>query len=519
MKGRTFIKLPALAKYSKSKLQDESFEWVSIGVVQGRTPVKTSSNGKKFRILTIGDLKNITLSLFLFGDAFQSHENIPIGTMVIVLNAKVLPAKERSSFALSVFNGGQMVKLGVSKDLAICKGVRKSDGKKCSMAIDARTGKYCEYHVAAQFKRVAAGRMDLAGSSGVLGRGAPKNKKRQNNFFGIQRRNLSEGTYNRFGGAQHGSKGGNLIVGQRGNVLASRPTHGQRFDAQRKKFKANLEQSIEANGMQRMGVGQRNMARMLGIGSNHHLDRKNAVASRQPQLRRPGDLFRGKTTMTAREAYAAKVKAAGVKFQKADPNDSEGLRKELKRTKEQAVRAGIAPKKRGVLGNKRPRGEKEEAERRKRREEILSKKSKHAGLGDDLRKNEMERQLDLLAEKEAMVKKMAEQKEMEVTAYCCVDCGYLLERAHTSCVRDGHACHEIKATKRFFKCTGCGRRESTLGAKIYKKTCMRCKGTSWRLDSLSGVATEAKRKKFDITKDSRASEKSSYLTGRYYADR
>ena len=31
---------------------------------------------------------------------------------------------------------------------------------------------YCEYHVAAQFKRVAAGRMDLAGSSGVLGRGA-----------------------------------------------------------------------------------------------------------------------------------------------------------------------------------------------------------------------------------------------------------------------------------------------------------------------------------------------------------
>ena len=56
-----------------------------------------------------------------------------------------MAAKEKKSFSLSVNSKGQMMKIGLSKDYGICKGTRKSDGKKCTMAIDTRYGKFCEY--------------------------------------------------------------------------------------------------------------------------------------------------------------------------------------------------------------------------------------------------------------------------------------------------------------------------------------------------------------------------------------
>ena len=133
--------------------------------------------------------------------------------------------------------------------MVYAKGTRKSDGKKCTMAIDTRYGKFCEYHLAGQFKKSAAGRMDLAGSSVVRGNinranygqnnkqrkgkgflnsknygggyGATKNSNGGTTaFFGIKRQNLSSGTYHHKNSSLSGGHG-NFSVGQRGNVTSS----------------------------------------------------------------------------------------------------------------------------------------------------------------------------------------------------------------------------------------------------------------------------------------------------------
>ena len=230
--------------------------------------------------------------MFLFGQAFDEHADVRLGTIVILVNSHILDAKEKQSFSLSINAKGQLMKIGTSKDYGICQGKRKSDGRKCTMAIDTRYGKFCEYHLAGQFRKSAAGRMDLAGSAVVRsninrasynhnngnrrGKGFLNSKshggaygKQANGttaFFGIKRTNLSTGTYSHHNRSLQGGHG-NFTVGQRGMVMSSaqdalkRKKHGERFASQ-------LRKDIEQKGLDRLGVGQRNIAKFYNAQGN-----------------------------------------------------------------------------------------------------------------------------------------------------------------------------------------------------------------------------------------------------------
>ena len=114
------------------------------------------------------------------------------------LNARLLPARSNSSLALSVQASEQVVDLGKCPDMGTCKSLRR-DGKRCTMIVNVRECQYCEYHVNAQYKKVAAGRMDLAGArsggrkSQVASKASGNNKRGRNNAWNSLRKSWDVG--------------------------------------------------------------------------------------------------------------------------------------------------------------------------------------------------------------------------------------------------------------------------------------------------------------------------------------
>eukprot|EP00943_MAST-04B_sp_MAST-4B-sp1_P007874 g7874.t1 len=561
MKHFEYVDLQKLQDNKNRLVKNSSIEWVTIGIVQSHSPVRTSSNGRKFRILTIGNIKNITLTLFLFGQAFEEHSDIRLGTVVILVNSNIMAAKEKKSFSLSVNTKGQMMKIGLSKDYGICHGRRKSDGKKCTMAIDTRHGKFCEYHLAGQFKKSAAGRMDLAGSSvaqsninrakygnsnngtrrgkGFVnstnyggGYGGNKNTNGTTAFFGIKRSNLSSGTYHHSNKSLTGGHG-NFSVGQRGNVISSaedilrRKQHGERF-AQK------LQRDMERKGLDRLGVGQRNVAKFYNVqgngSSNQTTSYRNPINGssmarrvmnggtrqqiknnnrKRTRVSDPlGAMFK-QAKKDTNKAIAERLKAAGVVISAPDPNDPNGIRKVASKINKQLQNAGIVKKKSlkmQVFGTKK--GTKETLNH--------DKKSIHEELGNKLLDKERDYKLDKLEEREGMVEKMSSRMEMDITAYMCETCHGkgIVEHLPSMCKRS-HDWTEVKVKKYCFVCQNgnCGWREFTLGKRFLKIPCKKCNQTSWRRTSFHRQR-KVKEDQFDITKVKKNDTK--FLTGRYY---
>ena len=108
--------------------------WVTIGVVADKGfkgLSKTSANGGKYMIWNLTDLKGTSVSAFLFREAHTKHWQMSEGSVVLLFNAEVLPAKEDGRFALSISHAGKLAKLGTSAHFGHCKANRK-DGNPCT---------------------------------------------------------------------------------------------------------------------------------------------------------------------------------------------------------------------------------------------------------------------------------------------------------------------------------------------------------------------------------------------------
>ena len=51
-------------------------DWVTIGVLCAKGPVKTTSKGGKFTTWFLSDLDGSTMKIFLFDKAFQHHQHV-----------------------------------------------------------------------------------------------------------------------------------------------------------------------------------------------------------------------------------------------------------------------------------------------------------------------------------------------------------------------------------------------------------------------------------------------------------
>lgn len=121
-----------------------------------------SSTGKSFCVLQIGCLDEKTISVFLFGDAYQKYSKeeagavlalfscgvrkdkvvstfILLASLAFLKNARLLSLVHRfpqgPGFSLSVYSAGQILKIGTSSDFGVCK-AKKNDGMACTLVIN-----------------------------------------------------------------------------------------------------------------------------------------------------------------------------------------------------------------------------------------------------------------------------------------------------------------------------------------------------------------------------------------------
>ncbi|XP_071816811.1 protein MCM10 homolog [Apostichopus japonicus] len=192
MQQRKMLRLSILKRHVKGA--DVEGDWVTIGVIISKSSPKTSKTGKQFSIWKLNDLsRNCPLvSLFLFGKSHEDHWKTMEGTVVGLLNAKVMPPKDGSDdVSLSVDNPQKLLVLGKSKDMGWCKGSKK-DGGRCTMFVNKSECEWCDYHIQSQYKKQCSKRTDLNTSYSGLNPTAAMKKATQNVMYGGKLYNPTE---------------------------------------------------------------------------------------------------------------------------------------------------------------------------------------------------------------------------------------------------------------------------------------------------------------------------------------
>ncbi|XP_004500730.1 uncharacterized protein [Cicer arietinum] len=157
-----FVRLPVI----KNLVGGDTFpgSWVTVGVLTEKGIQKTSSTGKSYSIWKIGCLDEDTVSLFLFGDAYQRNSQEQAGTVFALFNSAVRKDAKGNGFSLSIFSSNQILKMGTSVDYGVCKG-KRADGMACTLAINKRQGTYCKYHKSKASDKYSTVRTELKGGN------------------------------------------------------------------------------------------------------------------------------------------------------------------------------------------------------------------------------------------------------------------------------------------------------------------------------------------------------------------
>lgn len=69
-------------------------DWVIFGIIAEKSSPKNSSNGQKYITFKLSNLASDTVNLFLFSKSFERHWKELPGTVVAVLNPRVMPVTE-----------------------------------------------------------------------------------------------------------------------------------------------------------------------------------------------------------------------------------------------------------------------------------------------------------------------------------------------------------------------------------------------------------------------------------------
>ncbi|KAB2602403.1 MCM10-like protein [Pyrus ussuriensis x Pyrus communis] len=157
-----FVRLSAI----KNSLRGDTLTgcWATAGVLTEKGIPRTSSNGKSYCIWKLGCLDEDTISVFLFGDAYETYFKEQAGVVFALFNCAVRKDALGGGFSLSVYSANQMLKMGTSVDYGVCKGKRK-DGMACTVVLNKRRGIYCKFHKSKESQKYSSMRTELNGGN------------------------------------------------------------------------------------------------------------------------------------------------------------------------------------------------------------------------------------------------------------------------------------------------------------------------------------------------------------------
>ena len=148
---------------------DLTKDWFIAGVVVTKSPVRKTQKGDQFSIWTISDLKGEIkmVSVFLFRSAHKELWKTNVGTVIGILNPKVLERKDdKVEAVISVDNNQKVMVMGQSKDLGNCK-AKKNNGEPCGAIVNKTDCDVCIFHMKKEYSNIKRSEFQSAS----LGRG------------------------------------------------------------------------------------------------------------------------------------------------------------------------------------------------------------------------------------------------------------------------------------------------------------------------------------------------------------
>jgi len=546
MEGRRMVMISQIPTKIKGN-NDIDGDWVTIGVIVQKLPPKTSSNGNTYGIWKLSDLgpntANECVVLFLFGDVYKEHWKTTEGSVVALLNASLLPAKEKYSqdLALTLDNPKKLMLMGIAKDLGKCKGVRKSDNRPCTNFVNRQHGEFCEYHVQAAYKSMRAQRMECQAGYGPSDK-APLMKK--------FKKDLNSSTFMYQGRSVNASNRPtdqkkknvtlkSLNIGDKSAAGAA--TKSDSSGKQENKSNANAEPSdFLVQLLALPTVGTRNLVRHLNQDEEQNKpeeERKPAMSASELLKAHEKDVKRKNSRSTSTSAPPVQNTAPDTPmlgrglapgsdlFFDESPNIKKRKSNDVERAKfralslvrqkgpiekedPNAVRKKISPKAKEEIWKKTEDSSKENDEdsadqdgRKKRRrilgpefgsidlnsdegKKLLAAKSQHVGAVRAAEAEMQENYFNELEKKEQLEDKMKTITEIKVKVVCCKQCNYTAESASELCRQENHSLKYSKALKKFFVCKVCKQRTVTYGAPIPKHPCRQCGASNYGKTSM-----------------------------------
>lgn len=136
--------------------------WATLVALGEASPPKETSSGKRYAIWKLTDLDQASVSLFLFGKAYDEWRgDARPGAMLALLSPRV--RADGGEFSLSVDSPDQILLLGTAAEFGFC-GAKTKSGDPCRVPVNTSKCPFCSYHVAGEYNKVAPkGRMELQG--------------------------------------------------------------------------------------------------------------------------------------------------------------------------------------------------------------------------------------------------------------------------------------------------------------------------------------------------------------------
>ncbi|CAO1372748.1 unnamed protein product [Diamesa tonsa] len=499
MEGRIAVTVPRLRLHTEHS--DTKLDWVVAGVVIEKSAVRTTQKGDAFSIWTIsdlrGDIKKFTL--FLFRSAHTDLWKTTTGTVVGILNAKVLERKdEKVEAVLSIDNAKSIMILGQSKDLGRCRS-KKKNGEQCTAIINSTDCDVCVFHMKQEYSQVS--KRSEFNSTG-LGRGLNELRNKVLGKSEVFYAGQSFSSIPAKKSAKHVKKDNDRMQSlsdynispynaEINHSSGSSPLPGPSYRNPVVK-KVGVAASLDANNAQRRKDLER-LKLLQGSESPQFLltpkiqkpepppdtpeEAKKKLFSFVPKLSGANLTF--DLNITQKRNISAKQKAMELlkrkPLEKSNPNFIKYRGTEV--GKKRAAEVLSTPT--STIAVKKAKVDIDETQRRRDYLiQMMNKKSSHSDLVENHQQTEQDKYFNTLEKKENMEERMMNTIEMKCKAVICKICKYAAFSASDYCKGLRHPVKVVDAIKRFYKCGDCNTRTVTLD-RIPKLACKSCGGQRW----------------------------------------
>ncbi|CAG4987406.1 unnamed protein product [Parnassius apollo] len=488
MQGREAVNMLRVKRYVEN--EDLSKDWVIAGVIVRKSTSKKSQKGNQFIIWTLSDLRDDmkTVSMFLFQKAYNDLWKTSEGTVVAILNPNVLDRSQNSNdqACLSVTSPNQIMILGQSKDLGICKS-KKKNGEPCTAFVNLSKCEHCVYHIKQEYQKFSR-RQEL--QSSTMGKGLVN---LQNKVLGKSTVIYGGKAYSALPTSNHKKakdKDQNRLMSlsdyyksESSNLMSNKAPYG----AGPLKGNSGILHSPSAQKI----TDSVRLNHLMNSGQNSNCTFSSNLAEKVANSPKLGKGFGLQGTgiidlsVPYRQKAAERTKLNAIKLiqksggiTKIDPNNIKGTNAGKKRALEKLNNSGSDEN-----SCKKAKSNEESYKNLKptmseRFKKILEATSAHHNLIQQHEDDEQEKYFNKLEKKEAMEEKMLNTFKLACKAVRCTKCKYTAFSASQMCKDEKHPLKVLDTFKRFFKCADCGNRTVSLEL-LPLHSCSNCSGSRW----------------------------------------